>query len=60
MRDLADRLRAFRDIATLRTVDVERPADRETDLQDGAAAARELGLMRLAERLDAAEDVGEL
>ena len=28
----ADELRAFRDIATLRTVEVELPADRETDL----------------------------
>jgi len=56
----ADELRTFRDIATLRIVDVERPADQETDLRGGAAAARELGLMRLAERLEAADDVGEL
>ncbi len=56
----ADQLRAFRDIAELRAVDVERPADRETDLEGGAVAARKLGLNRLAQRLAAAEDVGEL
>ena len=58
--EAADELRAFKQIATLRLVEVERPADRETDLVAGAAAARELGLNRLAERLEAAGDVGEL
>ncbi|HEX4279396.1 MAG TPA: 5'-3' exonuclease H3TH domain-containing protein [Solirubrobacteraceae bacterium] len=53
----ASELRAFRDIATLQTVSVDRPADRETDLDGGAAAARELGLGRLAQRL---EDAGSL
>jgi 5'-3' exonuclease len=47
----ADQLRAFRDIATLRPVDVKRPADAATDRAGGAAAARELGMNRLAERL---------
>ena len=56
----ADELRAFRDIATLRSVEVERPADRATDLAGGAAAARGLGLRRLAERLEDAGDVSEL
>ncbi len=56
----ADELRAFREIATLRPVEVERPPDRPTDLVSGASAARELGLNRLAERLDAAEGLGEL
>ena len=56
----ADLLRAFKEVATLRLVELERPPDRDTDLEGGAAAARELGLNRLAERLDAAEDVGEL
>ncbi len=56
----AGELRAFRDIATLRAVAVERPADRATDLAGGASAARELGLRRLAERLDDAGDVSEL
>jgi len=49
----ADQLRAFRDIATLRPVDVERPPDAPTDRARGAAAALELGMKRLAERLGA-------
>src|SRR5205085_253506 len=56
----ADQLRAFREIAELRIVQVERPADRESDLEGGAAAARRLGLSRLAERLEGAGDVGDL
>jgi DNA polymerase-1 len=55
-----DMLRKFREIATLQEVELERPADRPTDLQGGAQAARRLGLNRLAERLDAAESVSEL
>ena len=47
----ADELRAFKDIATLRTVPLERPPDRPTDFAGGAAAARELGMNRLANRL---------
>jgi 5'-3' exonuclease len=58
--DSASELRAFRDIATLRTVAVERPPDRATDLKGGAAAARGLGLGRLAQRLQDAGDVSEL
>jgi DNA polymerase-1 len=53
-------LRAFKEIATLRLVELERPPDRETDLTGGAAAARRLGLNRLAERLEAAKGVGDL
>ncbi|HEY1517323.1 MAG TPA: 5'-3' exonuclease [Solirubrobacteraceae bacterium] len=60
LRDSAAELRAFRDIATLRTVSVARPPDRATDLDGGASAARSLGLRRLAERLDDAGDVSEL
>jgi 5'-3' exonuclease len=56
----AAELRAFRDIATLRTVAVQRPADRQTDLSGGAAAARGLGLRRLAERLEDADSVSHL
>jgi 5'-3' exonuclease len=48
----ADELRAFKDIATLRDADVERPPDRPTDRAGGAAAARALGLGRLAARLE--------
>lgn len=49
---LADELLpAFKEIATLRSVEVERPADRPTDRAGGAAAARALGMERLADRL---------
>jgi 5'-3' exonuclease len=56
----ADQLRAFKEIATLRPVDVALPPDRGTDLNGGASAARGLGLNRLAERLEAAESVRDL
>ncbi|HEX8104741.1 MAG TPA: 5'-3' exonuclease [Solirubrobacteraceae bacterium] len=46
-----DELLMFRDVATLRHVDVGRPADAPTDWAAGAAAAEALGLRRLAERL---------
>jgi 5'-3' exonuclease len=46
-----DLLRSFKDIATLRQVEVELPPDRRLDTEAGAAAARELGMNRLAERL---------
>ncbi len=45
-------LHAFKDIATLRDIDLERPADAPTDAAAAAAAARERGMNRLAERLD--------
>jgi 5'-3' exonuclease len=48
----ADELMTFKDIATLRTVEVERPPDRPTDFAGGARAARELGMNRLGERLE--------
>ena len=38
-------------MASLRQLDVERPADRETDRAGGADAVREHGMNRLAERL---------
>jgi 5'-3' exonuclease len=47
----ADELRAFREIAALRPVDVEHPDDAPTDRAGGAIAAREIGMNRLAERL---------
>jgi 5'-3' exonuclease len=58
--ELADELRAYRDIATLRTAPVKRPPDGPTDLRGGAKAARELGLNRLADRLENAESVADL
>jgi DNA polymerase-1 len=48
----AAELRSFRDIAQLRTIDLERPPDAPTDLSAGSAAARALGMNRLAERLE--------
>jgi 5'-3' exonuclease len=51
--DARDELLAFKDIATLRDAGVEPPADRETDWTAAATAARELGMNRLAERLEA-------
>jgi DNA polymerase-1 len=60
LRDNADELRAYRDIATLRPAELERPADRTTDLDGGAVAARGLGLNRLAERLEKAEKLSDL
>ena len=56
----ADALRSFREIATLRTGSVERPPDRPTDLDGGAAAARRHGMNRLAERLEQADSVADL
>jgi DNA polymerase-1 len=53
LRDGGDELRAFREIATLREVAVDPPPDRPTDKAGGAAAARALGMNRLAERLTA-------
>jgi DNA polymerase-1 len=53
LRDQADELRAFKQVATLVPVPLERPADRPTDWAGAAAAAREKGMNRLAERLEA-------
>ena len=52
LREQAEELRAFREIATLVRVPLERPADRPTDWLAGAAAARGRGMRRLAERLE--------
>ncbi len=50
--DARDELLAFKDIATLRDAGVERPPDRQSDWEGAAAAARERGMNRLAERLE--------
>jgi 5'-3' exonuclease len=47
-----EELLRFRAIATLQEVDLDLPPDRPTDLVGGAAAARERGMNRLAERLE--------
>lgn len=49
-------LLAFKDVATLRDAGVELPPDRPTDWQGAAAAARERGMNRLAERLERSGD----
>jgi DNA polymerase-1 len=48
--DNAELLRTFKQVATLMEIEVERPPDTPTDYVGGAAAARELGMNRLAER----------
>jgi 5'-3' exonuclease len=53
LRDDAEMLRAFKDIATLRPAKgVRRPRDRATDYSGGAKAVRALGMRRLGERLE--------
>lgn len=54
LRTQAAELRAFKDMATLRTLDVPRPPDAPTTWTRAAAAAREKGMNRLAERLEKA------
>jgi 5'-3' exonuclease len=46
-----DELRMFKDLATLRRVDLPLPADAPTNRERGAAAAEALGMGRLAGRL---------
>jgi 5'-3' exonuclease len=52
LRDQAAELQRFKEIATLRLVALERPPDGPIDPAGGAKAARELGMNRLAERLE--------
>lgn len=47
----AELLRTFKRVATLVSMDVQRPPDQPTDFAGGAVAARELGMAQLAERL---------
>jgi 5'-3' exonuclease len=47
-------LLAYKQIATLQDAGVDRPPDRPTDWDAAAAAARERGMNRLAERLESA------
>jgi 5'-3' exonuclease len=47
-----DELLAYKQIATLQDAALQRPADRSTDWGAAAAAARERGMNRLAERLE--------
>jgi len=52
LRDHAEQLRDFREIATLVPIDVERPADRATDFAQGTRVAGEMGMNRLRSRLE--------
>jgi 5'-3' exonuclease len=53
LREHDELLRTFKQIATLVEIDVKRPPDAPTDFASGAAAAKEIGMKRLAERLAA-------
>jgi 5'-3' exonuclease len=52
LREHAELLLSFKEIATLQRIDVEPPPDHGTDFAGGAGLARELGMRRLAERLE--------
>ncbi len=52
LRDCGDQLRMFQQVATLQEVKVRRPRDRPVNARGGAAAARALGMKRLATRLE--------
>jgi 5'-3' exonuclease len=52
LREHAQLLLSFKRIATLQRIEVDRPEDRETDWEGGALLAREMGMRRLAERLE--------
>src|SRR3954463_8423788 len=52
LREEAEALHEYKEIATLVPVPGERPPDRPTDFLAGAAMAREHGMNRLAERLE--------
>jgi 5'-3' exonuclease len=52
LRENTELLRAFKEIATLRRIEVERPPDAVTDFAAGGRAAHELGMKGLAKRLE--------
>jgi 5'-3' exonuclease len=52
LRENAELLRTFKEIAKLQRIDVEPAPDRATDFAGGARMAGELGMRRLAERLE--------
>jgi len=53
LRDNAELLRTFKQIATLQRIEVEPPTSRESDFASGARMAAQLGMRRLAERIGA-------
>ena len=52
LREHAEALRTYRRVAELQRMDVPRPPDRATDFAAGADAARQIGMGRLAARLE--------
>lgn len=52
LRENADQLLAFKEIAKLVAIDVKRPPDRPTNFAGGAQKAQELGMKRLSGRLE--------
>jgi DNA polymerase-1 len=50
--DGREQLPVFKHMATLQAIELDRPADRESDWAGAAAAARERGMERLARRLE--------
>jgi 5'-3' exonuclease len=60
LRDNAGALRGYREIASLRPVEVTRPGDADTNLADGATAASSIGMGALAGRLEAATSLADL
>ena len=52
LKDNAELLLDFKRIATLQRIVLEPPPDRPTDFASGARAAREMGMRRLADRLE--------
>ncbi|HEY4427393.1 MAG TPA: 5'-3' exonuclease H3TH domain-containing protein [Solirubrobacteraceae bacterium] len=52
LREHADELLRFKQIATLQRVEVRRPEDRDTDFAGGARVAGAMGMRRLSERLE--------
>jgi DNA polymerase-1 len=60
LREHADELLMFRQIAQLQPVELEAPPDSPTDLASGQAAAQRLGLGQLARRLEAAASLSDL
>ncbi len=60
LREHAGALRAYREIALLRPVEVTRPDDTPTDLAGGAAVASDLGMGNLAGRLQSAASLADL
>ncbi|HWE58728.1 MAG TPA: 5'-3' exonuclease [Solirubrobacteraceae bacterium] len=60
VRDNSDALRAYREIARLRPVEVTRPPDAATDIAGGAAAASAVGMGALAGRLESATTLADL